>query len=82
MASCTAQELLRTPRVLDLSLAVGTGLGAQEAPAPRFSLRVTLGAFLLDEGVTPLATESAARSTREELARLAHADSVLMDPLS
>ena len=79
MASCTPLELLHTPRVPELYLAVWTVPGAQDAPASRCSHAVALGGFPLDDDPTPPAPRSTAPSTKEVLDKLVDGDSMPID---
>ena len=72
---CSPQELLRTPRVPELSLAVWTAAGGVEAPTE-------LGGFLVDDAFSPPAAHSTVRTTREVLDKLVDGESVPIDLLS
>ena len=75
MSMCSPHELLRTPRLPQLSLAVWTAAGEVDAPAE-------LGGFLVDDAFSPLPINSAARTTEEVLDKLVDGDSVPIDLLS
>ena len=74
MSVCSPQEILRTPRLPELSLAVWTAAGEAATPA-------ALGGFLVDDALSPLRTSSAARTTKEVLDKLVHGNSVPIEVL-
>ena len=72
MSMCSPHELVRTPRLPELCLAVWTVAGEVDTPAG-------LGGFLVDDAFSPLPTNSAARTTKEVLDKLVDGDSVPID---
>ena len=66
---CSPQELLRTPRVPEPSLAVWTVTGGVEAPTE-------FGGFLVDDAFSPPPASSTVRTTREVLDKLVDGGSV------
>ena len=75
MSMCSPHELLRTPRLPELSLAVWTAAGEVDT-------RAGLGGFLVDHAFSPLPTNPAARTTKEVLDKLVNEDSLPIDLLS
>ena len=69
MPMCSPHELLRTPRLPELSLAVWTAAREIDTPAG-------LGGFLVDDAFSPTPTNSAARATKEVLKKSVDGDSV------
>ena len=65
LSMCSPQELLRTPRVAELSLVVLTAAGGME-----------LGGFLVDDSFSPPPASSTVRTTRELRDNLVDGDSV------
>ena len=75
MSMCSPHELLRTPRLPQLSLAVCIAAGEVDTPAE-------LGGFLVDDAFSPLPTNSAACTTKEVLNKLVDGNCVAIDQLS
>ena len=75
MSMCSPHELIRTPRLPELSLAMWTAAGEVDTPAE-------LGGFLVDDVFSPLSTNSAARTTKEVVDKLVDGHSVPIDLLS
>ena len=75
MSMCSAHEVLRTPRLPELSLAVWTEARDVATPAE-------LGGVLVDDALSPPPTSSAARTTKEVQDKLVDGDSVPIDLLS
>ena len=74
MSMCSPHELLRTPRLPELSLAVWTE--AREVATP-----AELGGFSVNDAFSPLPTNSAVRTTKEVVDKLVDRDSVPIDLL-
>ena len=79
---CSPHELLRTPRVLELSLAVCTAAGGSDAPTHDSSAFTALGGLLTEDTSSPPSASSTACTTEEVLDKLVDADSVPIDLLS
>ena len=75
MSMCSPHELLRNPRLPELSLAVWTEAGEVAVPAE-------LGEFLVDDAFSPPPANSAARTTKEVPDKLVDGDCVPIDLLS
>ena len=65
LSTCSPHELLRTPRVLELSLAVWTAAGGSDAPTHGSGASATLGGFLTEDTSSPPSTSTTTRTTKE-----------------
>ena len=75
MSMCSPHELLHTPRLRGLSLAVWTAAGEIDTPAE-------LGKFLVANAFSPLPTNRVAHTTKEVLDKLVDGEYVPIDVLS
>ena len=79
LSMCSLYELLRTPRVPKLSLAVWTTAGSSHVPAHGSGASTALDEFLTDDAPSPPSVT--ARTTKELLDKLVDGDSVPIDLL-
>ena len=82
LSVCSPHELLRTPCVPDLSLAVWTAADGPDAPTHGSGASTALGGFLTDDASSPPSASSTARTTKEVLEKPVDGDLVPIDLLS
>ena len=82
LSMCTPHELLRTPRMPELFLAVWTMAGGSDMPAHGCGTSMVLSGFLTDDAPPPPSASSTARTTKEVLDKLVDGDSLPIDLLS
>ena len=82
LSMCSPHELLRDPRVPELSLVVWTAAGGSDAPTHGCGASVTLDGFLTEDTSSPPSASSTTRTTKARRDKLVDGDSVPIDLMS